>query len=208
MRTCVRWPIDIDRAKASVLHPNNKKSLASIKILEMGRCTFKNLIGVTKLSTCMSKSFHTGIIKKSIMVKATNKEAWKAISDISGLKKWVIHVEKCHIKPKRKKSGVGAVREIKFEDGSIVEEHVIAWSPFESFSYVAVSGLPLRAYIATISLSEKKGTKSAKSIQITWQSYINSKKMSQKEFAEFREFMGMFYQKSLRNLKLHIEKKH
>ena len=70
------------------------------------------------------------------------------------------------------------------------------------FSYIAVSGLPLRAYHATISLKSKGKNQT----QITWQSYFNSKKMTKKEFAEFVAFIGSFYANSLKNLKSLLEK--
>jgi len=47
---------------------------------------------------------------------------------------------------------------------------------------------------------------SKKLVEITWQSYLNSKKMSEKQFIEFLAFMGMFYEASLENLKLALEK--
>ena len=37
--------------------------------------------------------------------------------------------------------------------------------------------------------------------ELTWQSYLNSQKMSEKQFLEFLVFMGSFYEASLENLK-------
>jgi len=65
-----------------------------------------------------------------------------------------------------------------------------------------LEGLPLRAYVATISIKNK--TKNI--TEITWQSYLNSKKMSEKQFLEFLVFMGSFYDASLENLKMLLEK--
>jgi len=48
--------------------------------------------------------------------------------------------------------------------------------------------------------------KSENLIQLTWQSYLNSKKMSEKQFFEFLAFMGSFYEASLENLKDLLEK--
>ena len=62
--------------------------------------------------------------------------------------------------------------------------------------------LPLRAYVATISIKPK----SKNLVQLTWQSYLNSKKMTEKEFLEFLVFMGSFYETSLANLKNSLEK--
>ena len=60
----------------------------------------------------------------------------------------------------------------------------------------------MRVYHATISIHSN----TKKSTTVTWQSYLNSKKMSKDEFNEFVEFMGKFYQASLKNLKLVLEK--
>ena len=110
-------------------------------------------------------------------------------------------VEKTEYLSKIKK-GVGAIRLITFGDGNEIEEHVVAWEKGEYFTYVATEGLPLRAYVATISI--KKKTKAE--TELTWQSYLNSQKMSEKQFLEFLVFMGSFYEASLENLKTSLEK--
>ena len=91
---------------------------------------------------------------------------------------------------------MGAKRLISFEDGSDVEEHVVGWKPREYFSYIAVSGLPLEAYHATISLEKK----SSKSVKITWESYFAAKS-AKGEFDQFVIFLSNFYAQSLKNLK-------
>ena len=146
------------------------------------------------------KSFHTGTVKKTITIKATKEKVWKKISNIAGLPKWVIDVKKT-VYLSRTKKGVGAIRLITFADKSQIEEHVVAWKDKEYFTYIATEGLPLRAYVATISIK----TKSKNNIIVTWQSYLNSKKMSEKQFLEFLAFMGSFYEASLENLKEQIE---
>ena len=100
------------------------------------------------------------------------------------------------------KRGVGAVRKITFADGNTIEEHVVLWNNGESFTYVATEGLPLRVYVATISLKSNGNKKTI----VTWQSYLNSKKMTKKQFMEFLAFMGSFYEASLENLKTKLEK--
>jgi len=102
----------------------------------------------------------------------------------------------------KKKKDVGAVRLITFEDGNKIEEHVVAWEKGEYFTYIATEGLPLRAYVATISIKPK----SKNVVDLTWQSYLNSEKMTEKEFLEFLVFMGSFYDASLENLKIALEK--
>ena len=149
----------------------------------------------------MKKSFHTGSIKKTIKIKASNEKVWRKISNIAGLPTWVVDVKKTTYLSKKKKD-VGAVRLITFSDGNKIEEHVVAWKNKEYFTYIATEGLPLRAYVATISIKKK----SAKLTELTWQSYLNSVKMSEKEFLEFLAFMGAFYEASLENLKAILEK--
>ena len=147
------------------------------------------------------KTFHTGTVKRTIIINAPKDKVWKKISNIAGLPTWVIDVKKTTYLSK-KKTNVGAIRKITFNDGNTIEEHVVDWKNGEYFTYIATEGLPLRAYVATISI---KG-KSKKSVQLTWQSYLNSKKMSEKQFNEFLAFMGAFYEASLENLKALLEK--
>ncbi len=148
-----------------------------------------------------TKTFHTGTVKKSIIIKAPKQKVWRKISNIVGLPTWLIDIKKT-IYLSKKKRGVGTIREITFNDGNTIEEHVVAWKDGEYFTYVATEGLPLRAYVATISINPK----SKNSVQLTWQSYLNSKKMTEKEFLEFLVFMGTFYEASLENLKNSLEK--
>ena len=147
------------------------------------------------------KSFHTGAVRKTIMIKSSKDKVWRKISNIAGLPTWVVDVKKT-IYLSKKRRDVGAIRLITFVDGSKIEEHVVAWKNKEFFTYIATEGLPLRAYVATISIKAK----SKKSVQLTWQSYLNSKKMSEKKFLEFLAFMGSFYEASLENLKASLEK--
>ena len=149
----------------------------------------------------IQKSFHSGTIKKTITIKASKDKVWKKISNIVGLPSWLPDVTKTEYLSMRKKD-VGAVRLITFADGNKIEEHIVAWEKGEYFTYVATEGLPLRAYVATISIKNKTKTNT----QLTWQSYLNSQKMSEKEFLEFLVFMGSFYEASLENLKKLLEK--
>jgi len=147
------------------------------------------------------RSFHTGAVKKTITIKASKDKVWRKISNIVGLPTWVVDVKKT-VYLSKKKRDVGAIRLITFADGNKIEEHVVAWKNKEYFTYIATEGLPLRAYVATISIKAK----SKKIVYLTWQSYLNSKKMSEKQFIEFLAFMGSFYEASLENLKALLEK--
>jgi hypothetical protein len=146
------------------------------------------------------KSFG-GKVKKSILIKASKEKVWKKISNIIGLSEWVLDVKKTVYLSKIKR-GVGAIRNISFRDGSEIEEHVVVWENKKYFSYVAISGLPLRVYHATISLNPH----TSKSTRVTWQSYFYSKKMTKKEFNDFVSFLEDFYQTSLKKLKTRLEK--
>ena len=101
----------------------------------------------------------------------------------------------------KKKYGVGAIRLISFEDGSDVEEHIVEWSPKKGFSYIAITGLPLLVYLATITMEKANRD----SVKVTWQSYFVSDK-KKKEFLEFSKFLNKFYTKSLQNLKSDIQR--
>lgn len=137
---------------------------------------------------------NSGSVKKSVIIETDLEKAWTKISKITKLD-W-LDGQKSTKFLGEKKTGVGAKRLISFEDGSDVEEHVVGWKPREYFSYIAVSGLPLEAYHATISL-EKKGSKSVK---ITWESYFAAKS-AKGEFDQFVIFLSNFYAQSLKNLK-------
>lgn len=147
-----------------------------------------------------TKSFHSGTVKKSIIVKTPKKKVWGKISKIAELS-WLIDVKKT-VFASKVKQGVGAIRRITFNDGNIVEEHVVGWKKGQYFSYIAVSGLPLRAYHATISLQPLDRL----TCQVTWQSYLNSEKMTKNQFSKFLHFMNSFYKDSLKNLKSSLEK--
>ena len=137
---------------------------------------------------------NSGSVKKSVIIETNLEKVWTKISKIVKLD-W-LDGQKSTKFLGEKKTGVGAKRLISFEDGSDVEEHIVGWKPKEYFSYIAVSGLPLEAYHATISL-EKKGSKSVK---ITWESYFAAKS-AKGEFDQFVIFLSNFYAQSLKNLK-------
>ena len=137
---------------------------------------------------------NSGSVKKSVIIQTDLEKAWTKISKIAKLD-W-LEGQKSTKFLGEKKTGVGAKRLISFEDGSKVEEHVVGWKPKEYFSYIAVSGLPLEAYHATISIEENK----TKSIKVTWESYFAAK-TTKAEFDEFVEFLSNFYAQSLKNLR-------
>jgi len=123
------------------------------------------------------KSFHTGTIKRTVRINTSKEKVWRKISNIVGLPTWVVNVKETTYLSKKKKD-VGAIRLITFVDGTKIEEHVVAWKKEEYFTYVATEGLPLRAYVATISIKNK--TKNI--TEITWQSYSIVKKCLKNNF--------------------------
>ena len=133
-------------------------------------------------------------VKKSVVIDTDLEKLWSKISRITKMD-W-LEGQKSTKFLGEKKSGVGAKRLISFEDGSEVEEHIVGWKPKEYFSYIAVSGLPLDAYHATISIEKNK----MKTVKITWESYFASKS-TKNEFEEFIVFLSKFYAQSLKNLK-------
>ena len=141
---------------------------------------------------------HEGTAKRSVVIKASVETVWKKLSGITKLD-W-LEEQKSSKFLTQKKYGVGARRLISFEDGSDVEEHIVEWSPKKGFSYIAITGLPLLAYLANISMKKMGGGR----VKVTWQSYFVSDK-KKKEFLEFSKFLSRFYSKSLQNLKSDIE---
>jgi len=142
---------------------------------------------------------HVGTAKRSVIIRASVETVWKKLSKITKLD-W-LEEQKSSKFLSQKKYGVGAIRLISFEDGSNVEEHVVEWSTKKGFSYIAITGLPLLAYLATISM--KKDSRGR--VKVTWQSYFDSDK-KKKEFLELSKFMNQFYTKSLHNLKSNIQR--
>lgn len=142
---------------------------------------------------------YVGSAKRSVVINANMETVWRKLSKITKLD-W-LEEQKSSKFLSQKKYGVGAIRLISFEDGSDVEEHVVEWSTKKGFSYIAITGLPLLAYLATISMKKISGGR----VKVTWQSYFVSDK-KKKEFLEFSEFLCQFYSKSLQNLKSHIER--
>ena len=147
----------------------------------------------------MTKKY-TGSAKRSVIINADVERIWKKLSKITKLD-W-LEEQKSSKFLSQKKYGVGAIRLISFEDGSDVEEHIVEWSPKKGFSYIAITGLPLLAYLATITM--KKTNRG--SVKVTWQSYFVSNK-KKKEFLEFSKFLNQFYTKSLQNLKSDIQRR-
>jgi hypothetical protein len=70
-----------------------------------------------------AKSFHTGTVKKTIVIKASKQKVWRRISDIVGLPSWLIDVKKT-VYLSKKKRGVGAIRHI-LQQKDYLYEHML-----------------------------------------------------------------------------------
>lgn len=141
-------------------------------------------------------SFHSGSLRRGVAVRVRPEAAWRVLGDIAGMPAWAAGVRSVSLLPGRRR-GVGAARVVAFGGGARVEEHVVGWEPGRSFTYVAASGLPLRAYVATMSIGPAAGGGS----RVSWQSYMCSRRTTRAEFAAYRESMGRFYSESLGNLR-------
>ena len=92
------------------------------------------------------------------------------------------------------RTGFGAGRIISFDAGNSVKEIITGWKKGEYLSYVALSGLGISAYHATISLKPVRGK-----TRITWESVFADK--DGKIVENFKKEIGEFYSKSLRALR-------
>ena len=151
------------------------------------------------MSLSEEKQYRSGTVKKSVLIHVANDKAWEKISNIVDLS-WVLDVQKT-VFLSEIKHGIGAIRKITFDDGNNIEETIVGWNNGNYLSYIATSGLPLRAYHATISISPL----GKKLMKVSWQSFFNSEKMTKEEFSEFLNFMNLFYKNSLSNLKSSLE---
>ncbi len=146
-------------------------------------------------SRFLSTDYHTGTSNTSTTINVSKQILWKKISNIVDLD-WLQEMKKTTYITK-KMVGVGAGRKLEFQDGTIINEYIVGWNDEQYFSYIAINGLPLRAYHATISLTPL----TKKSVRITWKSYFNSELMTKNQFNEFCSFIELFYKNSLNELK-------
>ncbi|HSA97756.1 MAG TPA: SRPBCC family protein, partial [Candidatus Nitrosotenuis sp.] len=145
---------------------------------------------------------YCGTVLQAVTIDASRRSVWKEIGNIVGLPEWVTDVKKAEFLSKTR-YGIGAARRLWFADGSIVDEYVTGWKEGQYLSYIATSGLPLRGYHATISITPRKNAS-----YVLWSSFLISEKTDRKKFEEFLSFMESFYSGSLKNLKAKIEKQH
>ena len=146
-------------------------------------------------SRFLSTDYHIGTTNTSTTIHVSKQILWKKISNIIDLD-WLQEIKKTTYITK-KMVDIGAGRKLEFQDGSIINEYIVGWNNEQYFSYIATTGLPLRAYHSTISLTSL----TKKSVRITWESYFNSELMTKNQFDEFCSFIELFYKNSLKELK-------
>ena len=147
----------------------------------------------------LSTGYHNGTANTSTTINVSKQIVWRKISNIINLD-WLKEIKKT-TSITEKSIGVGAGRKLEFQDGSVINEYIVGWNDGQYFSYIDTSGLPLRSYHATISLTPL----TKKSVRITWKSYFNSELMTKNQFDEFCSFIELFYENSLKALKDSLE---
>jgi len=150
----------------------------------------------------MPRQFLNGMVTRSVDVHVSPQRAWRRLSEIGNLARWIVGIKKCVITSK-KRNGVGATRLITFQDGSVIEEQIVIWNSSNSFSYLVIGkNLPFRAYFATLSIKPlgKNLTK------ITWSGYIGTNNVTKSKFNQTISKYDLLYKSSLPRLKLLIEK--
>ena len=51
----------------------------------------------------MTKTYHSGMVKKSVLIKASRDKVWRTVSNIAGLPEWLIQVKKTVYLSKKKR---------------------------------------------------------------------------------------------------------
>lgn len=150
----------------------------------------------------MPRRFLNGTVTRSVDVHVSPQRAWRRLSEIGNLVRWIVGIKKCVITSKKRK-GVGATRLITFQDGSVIEEQIVIWNSGKFFSYLVLGkNLPFRAYFATLSIKPL----GKNLIKITWSGYIGTNNLTKSKFNQTISKYDLLYKSSLPRLKLLIEK--
>ncbi|MDA7959109.1 MAG: SRPBCC family protein [Nitrosopumilus sp.] len=138
----------------------------------------------------------TGRVRRRATVAAPARAVWAVIGGIYGMERWAEGVTGTDALPGPRR-GVGAGRVVRMADGRGIEEYVTVWDPPRSYTYVAVSGLGARAYVATVSLSGSGGRTA-----VTWESFV----CADSGLDALLDDLGRFYSGSLAGLRRLLEK--
>lgn len=149
----------------------------------------------------MAMQFLNGTVTRSVVVHVSPKKAWRRLSEIGNLARWIVGIKKCVITSKKRK-GVGATRLITFNDDSVIEEQIVIWNSGKSFSYLVIGKiLPFRAYFATLSI-KPLGRNLTK---VTWSGYIGTNNVTKAQFKKTISKYDLLYKSSLPRLKSLME---
>ncbi|HXV38787.1 MAG TPA: SRPBCC family protein [Nitrosopumilaceae archaeon] len=149
----------------------------------------------------MATQFLNGTVTRSVVVHVSPQKAWRRLSEIGNLARWIVGIKKCVITSKKRK-GVGATRLITFNDGSVIEEQIVIWNSGKSFSYLVIGKiLPFRAYFATLSI-KPLGRNLTK---VTWSGYIGTNNVTKAQFKKTISKYDLLYKSSLPRLKSLME---
>lgn len=149
----------------------------------------------------MAMQFLNGTVTRSVVVHVSPQKAWRRLSEIGNLARWIVGIKKCVITSKKRK-GVGATRLITFNDDSVIEEQIVIWNSGKSFSYLVIGKiLPFRAYFATLSI-KPLGRNLTK---VTWSGYIGTNNVTKAQFKKTISKYDLLYKSSLPRLKSLME---
>lgn len=132
-------------------------------------------------------------------MRASSAKAWSHISDIMNLESWVDGVKTTN-QIGESSSGIGARRSILFSDGRVVDEIVTSWQPSKYISYIALDGLGLESYHATLGF-EPAGNGV---IHLKWQSFYIAK-CTRAKFSGISSSINALYSASLSRLQKILE---
>lgn len=150
----------------------------------------------------MTRQFLNGTVTRSVVVHVSAQRAWRKLSEIGNLARWIVGIKKCVITSKKRK-GVGATRLITFQDGSLIEEQIVMWNSGKSFSYLVTGKtIHFRVYFATL-LIKPLGKNLTK---VTWSGYIGTNNVTRSKFKKTISKYDLLYKSSLPRLKSLIEK--
>ena len=150
----------------------------------------------------MGRQFLNGTVTRAVAVHVSPQRAWRKLSEIENLARWIVGIKKCVITSKKRK-GIGATRLITFQDGSLIEEQIVMWNSGKSFSYLVTGKtIHFRAYFATLSI-KRLGKNLTK---ITWSGYIGTNNVTRSKFKKTISKYDLLYKSSLPRLKSLIEK--
>jgi uncharacterized protein YndB with AHSA1/START domain len=147
------------------------------------------------------KSYHDDFYSRSVIISASPNKVWEILSNPVGLPDWIPGIAKTTYLSKIQ-TGIGVVREITLDDGTIIEEHFVDWKENKYVSYIMIRGFPLRGYFAKMAMEPL----AEGAVLFTWSTYYTTQEMTDEEFEAFSSGLRVFFENSLANLKSILER--